>query len=268
MGLKYSIAQACRIGARQSNQDRVGHSASDAAVLMVVADGMGGHPRGELAAQLAVDQLVEDFAREAQPRLAAPETFLQAAFNRAHWRIARETRALRLADAPRTVLVACVVQDGAATWLHVGDSRFYLLRGDKVAVRSRDDSFIQQLVDMGWLREEDAAIHPDRNIVVRCVGGNEAPRPRQPVRVVLEPNDIMVLCSDGFWGPLAPSELAAGLRGQDLQGEVDALVALAEKRSGVQCDNVSVVALAWDERQRRGRRFRRTKPADDLPTEA
>ena len=268
MALKYSIAQACRIGARRSNQDRVGCLASEAAVLMVVADGMGGHPRGELAAQLAVDQFVEDFERNASPRLEQPETFLTAAFNRAHWRIAREARALRLPDAPRTVLVACVVQDGAVIWLHVGDSRFYLLRGDAVAARSRDDSFIQQLIDMGWLREEDAGIHPDRNIVVRCIGGDDPPRLRPPQRIALEPNDVLLLCSDGFWGPLAPDELADGLRGRDLQGEVDALVALAEERAGLQCDNVSVVALAWNERLRRGRRFRRTKPADDLPTEA
>jgi serine/threonine protein phosphatase PrpC len=268
MGMKYRIAQACRIGARHSNQDRVGHSATDAAVLMVVADGMGGHPRGELAPHLSVDQLVEDFARDARPRLERPEAFLLAAFNRAHWRIAREAHALRLADEPRTVLVACVVQDGAVTWLHVGDSRFYLLRGDRVAARSRDDSFIQQLVDMGWLREEDAGFHPDRNIVVKCVGGNEPPRLQPPSRLLLEPDDVVLLCSDGFWGPLEPGALAQGLRGGDLQSEVDALVELAEARAGVQCDNVSVVALAWEERASRGRTARRTKPADDLPTEA
>ncbi|MDX1374575.1 MAG: protein phosphatase 2C domain-containing protein [Burkholderiales bacterium] len=268
MASKYSIVQACRIGARQSNQDRVGHSASDAAVLMVVADGMGGHPRGELAAQLAVDQLVEDFAREAQPRIARPESFLQASFNRAHWRIIREARALRLPDEPRTVLVACVVQDGAVTWLHVGDSRFYLLRRGAVAVRSRDDSFIQQLVDMGWLREEDAGFHPDRNIVVRCVGGSEPLRLRPAQSIALEARDVVLLCSDGFWGPLAPDELAEDLPGRDLEAEVVRLVERAEQRAGVQCDNVSAVALVWKERRRRAGAAQRAAPADDLPTEA
>lgn len=268
MAMKYSIAQACRIGRRRSNQDRVGHSASDAAALMVVADGMGGHPRGELAAQLAVEQLVEDFERDARPRLARPDAFLFEGFIRAHQRIVQEARALRLPDEPRTVLVACVLQDGVVTWLHAGDARFYLLRRGAVAVRSRDDSYVQQLVDIGWLRDEDAGIHPDRNIVVKCIGGDVPARLRRPGQIALEPNDVVLLCSDGFWGPLAADELAEQIRGRDLEAEVDSLVDLAEKRAGAQCDNVSVMALAWNERQRRGRRFRRTKPADDLPTEA
>lgn len=268
MGSKFDIAQACRIGARISNQDRIGYSESDAAVLMVVADGMGGHPRGDVAAQIAVDQLVEDFEREARPRLKRPSAFLVDGFNRAHRRIVREARAMGVRGEPRTVLVACVVQDAAATWLHVGDSRFYLLRRGKMVTRSRDDSFIQQLIDAGWLSEEDAGLHPDRNIVVRCIGGNEPLRLRRPLRVALEPNDVVLLCSDGFWGPLATGELADGLRGRDLETEVDAFVALAEKRAGRQCDNVSVVALAWKEHRRRTRAARSRKPVDDLPTEA
>jgi len=268
MGSKFDIAQACRIGARISNQDRIGHSESDAAVLMVVADGMGGHPRGDVAAQIAVDQLVEDFEREARPRLKRPDAFLVDGFSRAHRRIGRDARAMGVRGDPRTVLVACVVQDAAVTWLHVGDSRFYLLRRGRVVTRSRDDSFIQQLIDAGWLNEEDAGLHPDRNIVVKCVGGNESLRLRRPERVALEPNDVVLLCSDGFWGPLASGELAEGLRGRDLDAEVDALVELAERRTGVQCDNVSVLALAWKERRRRARAARSRKPVDDLPTES
>jgi serine/threonine protein phosphatase PrpC len=268
MALKYSIARACRIGARRSNQDRIGDWTSDEAVLVVVADGMGGHPRGELAAQLAVDQLIEHFVRDARPRLERPDTFLLDAFRRAHRTISREARELGLADAPRTVLVAGVLQDGAVTWLHAGDARFYLLRRGRIAVRSRDDSFVQRLIDLGRLEEVDAAYHPDRNVVLKCIGGGEPLRLRRPTRVALEKNDIVVFCSDGFWGPLAPDEIAAGLRGRDLDAEVDALVRCAETRAGVQCDNVSVVAIAWQERAGRARARRRMKPADDLPTEA
>jgi len=228
---------------------------------------MGGHPRGELAAQLAVDQLIEHFVRDARPRLARPDAFLLEAFRRAHRTICREARELGLADAPRTVLVAGVLQDGAVTWLHVGDARFYLMRGGRVALRSRDDSFVQRLIDLGRLEEEDAVYHPDRNIVLKCVGGDEPLRLRRPTRIALEPNDIVVLCSDGFWGPLGPDEIAGGLRGRDLDAELAALVERAETRTGVQCDNVSVVAIAWQERTGRARARRRTKPADDLPTE-
>jgi PPM family protein phosphatase len=268
MALKYSIARVCRIGARTSNQDRIGDWTSDEAVLVVVADGMGGHPRGELAAQLAVDQLIEHFVRDARPRIERPDAFLLDAFRRAHRTIGREARELGLADAPRTVLVAGVLQDGAATWLHIGDARFYLLRGGRIVQRSRDDSFVQRLIDLGRLDEGDAIYHPDRNIVLKCIGGDEPLRLRRPVRVALEANDIVVLCSDGFWGPLAPDEIAGGLRGRDLDAELAALVDRAETRAGVQCDNVSVVAIAWQEGAGRARARRRKKPADDLPSKA
>lgn len=268
MALTYSFARICRIGARPVNQDRVGHQASDDALLMVVADGMGGHPRGEVAAEIAVDQLVEDFADQARPKLERPAVFLVGAFRRAHSAIARAARDMGIRDVPRTVLVACVLQDGAATFLHAGDARLYLLRRGRIVLRSKDDSFVQRLIDTGRMDEEFAAIHPDRNIVLKCVGGDEALRLRRPTRIQLETDDIVMLCSDGFWGPLVPEEIARGLRGEDLETELEALARRAEKRTGVQCDNVSVAAVVWKEPARRTRGRRSAKPADDVPTEA
>jgi len=268
MALKYSIASICRIGARPVNQDRVGHLASDKALLMVVADGMGGHPRGELAAQIAVDQLLEDFAAQAQPRLTRPAVFLVGAFRRAHSAIARAARDSGIRDAPRAVLVACVLQDGAATFLHAGDARLYLLRRGRIVLRSKDDSFVQRLIDRGHMDEAFAAVHPDRNIVLKCVGGDEVLRLRRPTRVQLETDDIVMLCSDGFWGPLVPHEIEQGLRGEYLEAELEVLARRAEKRSGVQCDNVSIAAVLWKEPARRARGRHGAKPAEDLPTES
>lgn len=267
MALKYSIARDCRIGARRSNQDRIGHWASEEALLLVVADGMGGHPRGELAAQVAVDQLVENFIRDARPRLADPDAFLLDAFGHAHRSIARHARDIGLPDAPRTVLVACVVQDGAATWTHVGDARFYLIRSGALVARSQDHSYVQHLVDTGRIDEDEVGVHPERNLVLRCIGGDDPPELPQPECQVLDKNDVVLLCSDGFWGPLAPEELLGGLPGDALQEEVDALVQRAEMRAGAQCDNVSVMALAWKERKRRAA-ARRATPSDDVPNQA
>jgi len=255
MALKYSIAQDCRIGARRNNQDRIGYWSSEHALLMVVADGMGGHPRGELAAQIAVDRLVEDFVREARPRLTRPDEFLLQAFGHAHRSIIREARDIGLPDAPRTVLVACVVQDGTVTWTHVGDSRAYLIRCGAVVTRTHDHSYVQHLVDVGRISEDQAGLHPERNLVLRCVGGDDAPhvlQVPQPESIVLKENDVVLLCSDGFWGSLTADELLAGLPGRALQEEVDALVRRAEQRAGAQCDNVSVMAIVWNEPDRRG----------------
>ena len=268
MALKHIIARDCRIGARRNNQDRIGYWASEQALLMVVADGMGGHPRGELAAQRAVDKLVEDFIREARPRLSDPEEFLLDAFGRAHQSIVTHARDIKLPDVPRTVLVACVVQDGAANWTHVGDARAYLIRHGALAARTHDHSYVQHLVDTERISEEEAGLHPERNLVLRCIGGDDAPQIPAPERLVLEKNDIVLLCSDGFWGPLTPDELAAGLPGRALQAEIDSLVRRVETRAGTQCDNVSVMAIAWQERKRRAATARRAKPSDDVPTQA
>ena len=265
MALKYDIAQVCRVGARRSNQDRIGSEASDEALLLVVADGMGGHPRGELAAQLAVDQLIDDFRREAQPRIARPEEFLLDAFSRAHHRIVVRANALEMPESPRTVLVACLLQDATATWLHVGDVRFYLLRNGKTVLRSRDHSYVQYLLDMGHIREQDLLIHPDRNLVTRSIGGDLPPQLPHPSGLALEPDDIVLLCSDGFWSPLEDAELEAGLRGAALQDEVDTLVGLAEARAGAQCDNVSVLAVVWNARERSA--VRRGRPGADAPAQ-
>lgn len=268
MALKYSFASICRIGARTVNQDRVGHQTSGEAALVVVADGMGGHPRGELAAQIAVDQLIEDFTEQARPKLVRPAVFLVGSFRRAHSAISRVARDMGIREAPRAVLVACVLQDGAATFLHAGDARLYLLRRGSIVLRSKDDSFVQRLIDTGRMDEEFAAVHPDRNIVLKCIGGGEVLRLRRPTRIQLEADDIVMLCSDGFWGPLLPDEIAKGLRGENLDAELNVLARRAEKRTGAQCDNVSVAAVQWEEGARRARGRRAAAPAEDLPTKS
>jgi len=83
-----------------------------------------------------------------------------------------------------------------------------------------------------------------------------------PEKTSVKTGDVFLLCSDGFWGPLAPEELLAGLPGRALQDEVDTLVRRAEARAGAQCDNVSVMAIVWNERKRRA------KPSDDVPHQA
>ena len=122
-----------------------------------------------------MDHLGQAFDAEARPTLAAPERFLDAAVGDAHARILEQSRERRLGETPRTTVVACAVQDGRAWWTHVGASRFYLIRKGRVAARTRDHTYVQQLVDSGKIREEAAENHPDRNRVMRCLGGPQAP---------------------------------------------------------------------------------------------
>jgi serine/threonine protein phosphatase PrpC len=245
--MKFALFHDTRIGARQINQDRIGCWSTEGSLLMAVADGLGGHLHGEIAAELAVALLGAAFSHEARPRLADPAAFLSRAFAAAHAAILRETERRGLPDSPRTVIVACVVQDGYAYWTHVGDSRLYLLREGRVVHRTRDHTVVQQLIDAGRIREEAVSSHPERNRLLQCLGGYQTPRPEPVERARLARKDIVLLCSDGFWGPLTQRQLMHALVSRELKDAVSELVVLAEHRAGRECDNVSVLAMTWDE---------------------
>jgi serine/threonine protein phosphatase PrpC len=245
--VRYALVHDSRIGARRTNQDRIGCWSTEQTLLMAVADGLGGHLHGEVAAELATALLGAAFTREAQPRLTNPGAFLERSLGAAHAAILREAERRGLPDSPRTVVVACVVQDGHAYWTHVGDSRLYLVRDGRIVHRTRDHTVVQQLIDEGRIREEAVATHPERNRLLQCLGGYQAPRPEPVERARLARNDIVLLCSDGLWGPLTQRQLLQTLALRELKDAIPELVTLAEHRAGRECDNVSVVAMSWGE---------------------
>jgi len=247
--MKYAVVQETRIGTRRINQDRIGCWSSSACLVMAVADGLGGHLHGEIAAELAIRLIGAAFEREARPRVADPAAFLARSIGAGHAAIVRDAEKRGLPDTPRTVLVACVVQDGFAHWMHIGDSRLYLIRQGRIAHRTRDHTVVQQLVDDGRIREEAVTSHPERNRLLQCLGGYQAPRPEPMASERLERNDIVLLCSDGFWGPLTQRQMLHALMARDLNVAIPELVTLAEHRAGRECDNVSVLAMSWDEEQ-------------------
>ena len=144
--MRFLIYQESRQGARKSNQDRIAYSYSRDALIMVVADGMGGHLHGEIAAHIAVQFITEAFQRQAQPRIDDPHRFLLDTITNAHLSILEYAEVRGLLETPRTTCVACILQDGCAYWAHVGDSRLYLLRGGKVELTL---SVIAQVQKMG-----------------------------------------------------------------------------------------------------------------------
>jgi len=265
--MNFSIIQDSRVGARATNQDRIGHWRTSDALLMVVADGLGGHLYGEIAAQVALDTLAILFRSEAKPRLADPGGFLGDGIERAHAAIRHHALGAGLPDAPRTVIVACVVQDGTAYWSYVGDSRLYLVRKGRVVTRTRDHTRVQQLVDAGRIREEALGSHPERNKLLRCLGGELPPRSEPVASARLARDDVLLLCSDGLWGPLTQRQLAAPFVTKGIDRAIPELVALAEMRAGPECDNVSVVAMAWGENASPDAIDQDTVPFHDLPTD-
>lgn len=244
--MKFTIFQDSRIGGREHNQDRLSYCYSRDSLLMIVADGMGGHLHGEVAAQIAVQYLTEAFQRESRPRLPDPVLFLSWGFSNAHHAIADYAAAHDLPESPRTTCVACVVQDGCAWWAHAGDSRLYHLRGGRLLARTRDHSRVQLMVDQGQLTPEEALHHPARNRVYSCLGGDHTPQVDFSHRTPLTAGDVLLLCSDGFWGPLEEALIEKSVAGAGIMQAVPQLMAEAERRAGAGSDNLSALAVNWD----------------------
>lgn len=248
--MKFTIYQESRLGQRQNNEDRTGYSYSRDALLMVVADGMGGHFFGEVAAQIAVQTLSSAFAEQAQPALPDPFLFLQQSMLAAHRAIIGYSMEHHLDDTPRTTCVACLVQDNVAYWAHAGDSRLYLLRNGRVLAQTRDHSRVQALRDQGLISASEMADHPDRNKVYSCLGGPMLPEIDYSRKTPVEANDILVLCTDGVWGVTDNDLLARQLRDGNLMHTVPLLLDGVEQRAGTTADNLSLVAARWEDSYR------------------
>src|SRR5215218_5752641 len=112
--------------------------------LFLLADGMGGHPEGEVAAQLALQTVSALYQKEARPIVNDVTEFLSTALTAAHHQIIRYASEKGMLDTPRTTFVAAVVQAGSATWVHCGDSRLYVVRDGKLLPRTRKHSYLEQ----------------------------------------------------------------------------------------------------------------------------
>ena len=215
--------------------------------LWAVADGMGGHHYGEIAAQIAVQTLADTFQREAKPLLADPFRFLQKSMTNAHHAILDYTTRHKLRDTPRTTCVACVVQDNVAYWAHAGDSRLYLMREGRVIAQTKDHSRIRLLIEEGMISEAQAAFHPDRNKIYSCLGSPTPPEIEFSRKTPLNHGDILLLCSDGLWGEMSGDMMAVALKGSNLLQAVPMILNQAETKGGPHRDNLSVVAVRWED---------------------
>ena len=241
----FTIFQESRKGSRKMNQDRVAHSYSRDSLIMVAADGMGGHAGGEIAAQIVVRILIERFQNEAKPVLRNPLLFLHDTMMRAHQALGHYAEQFSLIETPRTTCVACVLQEDRAHWAHVGDSRLYLFRRAQVIAQTKDHSKVQYLLDQGAIQPEQAAKHPDRNKIFSCLGGFADPAIDVSGRVAIRTGDIILLCTDGLWSEFNGTELARGLTYMPLLSAAPLLLDEAERRSQSESDNLSLVAMRW-----------------------
>ncbi len=243
--MRFTIFQESRKGPRKVNQDRVAYTYGRDTLLLVVADGMGGHAGGEIAAQIAVRLFIERFQQEAKPLLKNPLKFLQDTMVRAHAALGSYANQFSMLETPRTTCVACLVQAGHAYWAHVGDSRLYLFRQGGLIGSTKDHSKVQYLVDQGIIGADEIVQHPDRNKIFSCLGGLVDPVIDLSRRTPLRNGDIIVLCTDGLWSVYDQREIADWLTSTPILTTAPQMMREGEKRGGLDGDNLSAIVVRW-----------------------
>jgi serine/threonine protein phosphatase PrpC len=244
--VQVECAELSLIGDREENQDRVAIARGANAVLLIAVDGMGGHADGARAAAVATETVAEAFRKMSQP-LFDPQGFLHLTVGRAHSNLVQIGTELRVEARPRATCALCLVQDGAAFFAHVGDSRIYHLRRQQVYGRTRDHSHVELLLQEGLITEEEIPDHPMRNFVECCLGGNFA-LPGMSVGPArrLAKGDLLLVCTDGFWSGLEDEEVATlGAGNEPVDKGLRRLGELAVRNNGPYSDNTSAAALRW-----------------------
>jgi len=231
---------------RQNNEDSFGYWEPEddqqflrKGRLAVVADGMGGYEGGQEASRLAVETLLEvyrDFGGD------DPQAALVEALQTAHEQIREYSFAHpELRGMGTTCTAAAIVQD-ALYYVHVGDTRLYLIRDGRITRVTRDHSYVGRLVESGMISPEEAENHPQRNILTAALGTNpdlimDSPGQPEPLR----PEDVLLICSDGLWGQVRDSEILDAVENKSAEQTGRRLIELARERGGP--DNITVEVL-------------------------
>ena len=242
--MRFTVYQVSRKGGREKNEDRIGYCYTRDSGLFALADGMGGHPEGEVASQLALQTIAALFQRDSKPTLPDPLKFLQEAIIAGHHQLLRYATQKALIDTPRTTMVACVLQGPFAYWAHCGDSRLYLVRGDKLVSRTRDHSYSELHQTLNQVVPLNSKVN--RNVLFTCLGSPGKPVIDTVGPIRLQSGDKVLLCSDGLWGTVTDAVVIDLLSKKTISDAVPEMVEQALRNGGAKCDNVSVLAVDWE----------------------
>ncbi|MBK7648643.1 MAG: serine/threonine-protein phosphatase [Betaproteobacteria bacterium] len=230
-------------GDRKEQQDRVAilaHPRKRGVALAVVADGMGGHTGGALAAEQVVHtaktNLEQFFSIDENPQL-----MLQNSMREAHTMI-KASRFMNEMD-PHSTAVMLLLQPGRITWGHCGDSRLYHFRGTNLVNRSVDHSYVEYLISTGKITAEQALTHPNRNVLLASLGGQDDPKIALDETSDLAAGDAFVLCSDGLWAYFDDIELGVLIAQNSARQACEVLIDKARRRANGSGDNLSLAII-------------------------
>ena len=198
-----------KVGERENNEDNIGMFQAGEEYCFALADGLGGHGKGEVASGIAVEQAVAAFA-QAQ---TVSEEVIHTAFQNGQKAILEAQRADRSASDMKTTFVYLLVGKEEIRWAHIGDSRLYSFERGRLAERTLDHSVPQMLVAAGQLKEKQIRHHPDRNRLLRVMGVDwEEPRYQLGGPAAPAAGQAFLLCSDGFWEWIDEKKMTSALK--------------------------------------------------------
>lgn len=229
------------IGGRGNNEDNIGMYQQDEEYCFVLADGLGGHGKGEIASQVAVETAVKVFART-----GAGTECLKASFDEAQKEIiARQKEDIEARDMKTTLVILHVGRD-QVWWGHIGDSRLYLFSNGKLVLRTLDHSVPQMLVSAGQIKEKQIRRHPDRNRLLRVLGVDwDVPKYQLEESKPRQGRQEFLLCTDGFWELIDEKEMQRCLKKAKTPTQwVELMEGIVKKNGqGKDMDNYSAVAV-------------------------
>lgn len=224
--------------------DRI--TVGDEGVVLVVSDGMGGALAGDVASKMAVETVRDillgddpDITITPDPEAPLAERLRQATI-RANTEIHRKGQDPKYTGMGATFTGASISGTDLLSFVQVGDSRAYLIRGDQIKLVTKDQSLVQQLVDVQQISEEEAETHMFRNVILQALGAQSDLAPVGS-RLSLRRGDVLLLCSDGLSGKLRADDMLSivSTHQNDLSAACTALIAEANERGGE--DNITVV---------------------------
>lgn len=236
-----TYAMISKEGNREKNEDFIGMKEDEGAFCFVLADGLGGHGRGDVASKLVVEETKELFHHTSNI-----DNFLRKAYSTSQDKLLKYQNAEHALNEMKTTEVILVIGEETIQWGHIGDSRLYHFKGNRLAERTLDHSVPQMLVSSGEIKEKEIRNHPDRNRVLRVMG-TEWSQPKYEIGNAIKPkgNHSFLLCSDGFWELIEEKDMKVWLKKSDSPEEwlnhMEQLV--LENGKEVDMDNYSAIAV-------------------------
>lgn len=230
--MEYFVCKYTDKGGRTNNEDYVGITEN----VFVLADGLGGFAKGEVASRMAVEYIINN----TYEIKSIDNDALHDVINKVNRKIYDN----RIDNMATTIVVAYIF-NGYFNYFNVGDSRLYYFRNSKIIIQSKDHSITQLCVDMGEIKPEQMRFHPDRNVLTKALGLKSdihIPQKFEPIEIRC--NDAFLLCSDGFWEYINEKEMIKCLEKSDTpQQWIDKMLTIVNKHIGPGNDNMSAIGV-------------------------